>query len=1491
MARKAGSPPTATRESEPAAAVKDNFAVVGIGASAGGLEAFTDLLRYLPADTGMAFVLVQHLDPRHESILAELLSSKTPMPVLQVTGDTRVEPNRVYIIPPNSEMVISERTLRLQPRSSGIEQFHPIDTFLRSLAQDARANAVGIVLSGTASDGTLGLKAIKQESGITFAQNMSAKFDSMPRSAVAAGAVDFILSPKRIAEELSAISNHSYLQGPSESNLLDAGPVVHRILMLLRSNTGVDFTQYKQATIARRLMRRMVMRKTEKIESYLELLQNDPGETQALFDDLLINVTDFFRDFKVFEAAQAHVFPALLKGRNESEPIRVWVPGCSSGEEVYSIAIGLCEYMDQAGAEFLVQLFGTDVSDGAIAKARAGIYDESSMTNVSPERLRRFFVRVETGYQICRQVREMCIFSKHNIARDPPLSRMDLISCRNLLIYFSPALQKRVISTFGYALQPGGCLVLGTSESLGSLTDYFSTLDEEHRIYRRKTGIPAAAFDLSDLLASYSLHATPSEWTPRIIPSGNQGASAQSKVYIGDMWPSHLAPAGVVVNHKLEIIEIHGETEFFLHSSQDGEKPFLMALLREHLGPPVRAAIAEARTKNIPVRVDNAEVTREGHSRSIQVTAVPLTIPAVDPHLLILFESAVQPAGESNGAAAGGSVSGGSPEASTNVPHLERELASTREYLQSIIEELRSTNEEAQSANEELQSANEELQTAKEELQSANEELNTINAEMQSRNSELGQLNDDLVNLLSSMNMPIVMTGSDLRIRRYTPVAGKVLHLIGADVGRPISDLKPRINVPDLENILRHVLETLIPDEREVQDQEGRWYLMRIRPYRTTDNRIEGAVLQLLDVGDLKRSLEELKLARDYAQAIVDTVREPLVVLDRGFTIQNANSSFYEFADLPSTTALGRSIFEIAHRTLDSPEVHALLNELLERGTQMSDIEFEHESDGENHVMLLNARYLRNGHSSDLILLAFEEITERKRAAEARYRRLFESARDGIVILDATTGEITDMNPFAEHLFAYGRDEIVGRKLWEIEALQNQPRIHTAFEQIGDQGVLTFPDVSVQTKDGRNLQAEVIANVYLDKNGRSIQLNIRDLTERRKFDQELQHTQKLESLGLLAGGIAHDFNNLLTGILGNASLAWSDTPVDQPARKYLREVVSAAERASFLTKQMLAYAGKGRFITQTLDLDELVREISVLIGTSIPKTVEVRMNLRPDLPPIEADPGQIQQVVMNLVINGAEAIGENRTGRVDVTTDLAELTRDDIRSNYAADELSPGRYVRLEVRDNGSGMDEATRARIFDPFFTTKFTGRGLGLAAVLGIVKGHKGTIRVYSAPGHGTSFHVLLPVAKRVAPADVQKRADAGLTRFDGLALVVDDEELIRNLAAAILSRYGFQVLTAENGKVGVELFRQHKDQIRLVLLDLLMPIMGGEETLAQIQAIRADVPVILSSGFDIKEADRRFAGKTLAGFVQKPYSLSSLIDAVRQALPGKEHRATGA
>lgn len=866
MPKKKKSPPRRKKVSEhkPSIGVAPSsaFPIVAIGASAGGLEAFSNLLRALPPEPGIALIFIPHLDPTHESAMAELLSRTTRLPVLQASEGMRVACNCVYVLPPNSDMTISHGVLHLVRREAGRGQHMPIDSFFRSLAEDQRANAIGVILSGTANDGTLGLSAIKNDDGITFAQDDSAKYDGMPNSAVAAGVVDFILPPDGIAKELIRIRRQSSEAEPGAKDAFDGKDrLLKEIFRMLKSVSKVDFVDYKIATIRRRILRRMNINQINELDEYVKLLQHNPMEVEALYRDVLINVTSFFRNPEVFDSLREVVYPKILTDRSAQDAVRVWVPGCSTGEETYSHAISLVEVLSELRLEVPIQIFGTDLSESAIQRARAGFYKESIASDVSEIRLRRFFQKVPTGYQISKSIRDMCVFARQNVFSDPPFSRMDLISCRNVLIYLSPILQKKVIPIFHYALKHGGFLLVGNTEGLlGSSAEIFDLVDRKSKIYRKKSVPSPVTFGLAvSGLAEKSLE------KPQ---SGNENERPRTPTDVqreaDRLLLTRYVPGAVVVNDDLEILQSRGRTNRFLELPIGKASLNLLKMVRPGLLYELRALIDKARKNSAPVSKEGVVLEDGDASLAARLEVIPFRTPARDQrHFLILFE---ETSGEAPAAAGrkpakhptrttAGEIADGRE---VQIAQLKQELAGTKEYLQSIIEaqeatneELQSANEEIQSGNEELQSTNEELQTSKEELESANEELNTVNEEIQHRNQQLAQLNNDLINLLNSITIPMVMLGEDLHIRRYTPEAERVFGFSEHDVGKALTHLPLNLDVPQMERWMLDVMRDVALRTEQVRGRDNKIYRLRITPYRTLENKIEGVVLTLLDITDL----------------------------------------------------------------------------------------------------------------------------------------------------------------------------------------------------------------------------------------------------------------------------------------------------------------------------------------------------------------------------------------------------------------------------------------------------------------------------------------------------------------------------------------------------------------------------------------------------------------------------------------------------------------
>jgi two-component system CheB/CheR fusion protein len=885
--------------------------IVGIGASAGGLDAFTELIGALPPDSGLALVLVQHLSPKQHSALPLLLARNTTMPVIEVVDGVHVAANHVYVIPPNVHLELVGDQLVLSPRPDDRTQHTPIDRFFTSLAAAAEARSIAVVLSGTASDGALGIREVKAVGGITFAQTpSSAKQDGMPRAAIATGMVDLVLTPAEIGAELARIAHHPYVPA-----VLNYGKAIglpedqlKRIFELLRPVSGVDFRHYKLPTIRRRLLRRMALHRLTDIASYIKLLQSQPSEVRGLFEDLLIHVTRFFREPDSFEALKREVFPKLIEHRDPEQPVRLWVCGCATGEEAYSLAICLHEFLQENKSDLRVQIFATDVSDTAIEHARAGIYAPSIAADVGETRLRRFFTHSDGNYRVSKAIRDSCVFARQDLTKDPPFSRIDLVMCRNVLIYMDAVLQKRLISLFHYALRLDGFLVLGPAETVGTQAALFAVTDKKHRIHRKKNA-PVVLPDRSAFAADHSLP-SPRRQASADAPTPELTMQSEVNRVILDRY----APAGVVVDNDLQIVQFRGQTGPYLEPAPGEASLNLLKMAREGLLYGLRTALHAARKSKAPVRKTGLRLRIGNTSRPVAIEVVPLN--AIGrPHYLVLFEAK----GPSQTDKAVRSLRGkGHAVTEDDTAMLRRELAASRDYLQSIIQELEAANEELQSANEEilssneeLQSTNEELDTAKEELQSTNEELNTLNEELQGRNEEMSRINSDLMNLVGSVQIAIVIISSDLRIRRFTPMAEKVLNLIPTDIDRSIGHINPNIDCPDLEQLIAECMDTVTPIEREVRDRQGKWYALRIRPYKSVENKIDGAVLALFDIDQAKRSQQHASRVEAHAQAILRGAAAPMALLDAALHIKQANAAFARLLNAPLDAIASRQPGEL----------------------------------------------------------------------------------------------------------------------------------------------------------------------------------------------------------------------------------------------------------------------------------------------------------------------------------------------------------------------------------------------------------------------------------------------------------------------------------------------------------------------------------------------------------------------------------------------------
>jgi two-component system CheB/CheR fusion protein len=893
------------------------------------------LLHAMPADTGMAFVMVQHLDPSHPSILTSILQRATTMPVVEATDQMPVLPNRVHVIPPNRDMGIWHGVLQLSLPSEARGARMPIDAFMRSLAEDHGQDAVGIVLSGTGTDGTLGLRAIFGAGGLCLVQEPgSAKFDGMPGSAIRAGFANGVLPPDQMALTLldrvrlpitrpagSAESAPSVPAAPAApSGPLPTG--IGKILLLLRQGTGHDFAHYKKSTIGRRIERRMVQNGIDDPEVYARYLKEHPAELQTLFREMLINVTSFFRDPLAFAALKTDILPALLADKPAGYVLRVWVAGCATGEEAYSIAMIIRELVDDHlldhdhDHELGVQIYATDLDDEAIGSARTGLYPPNIAQDVSPERLRRFFREERTGYRVRKEVRDMVVFAVQSVIKDPPFTRLDLLACRNLMIYLEPELQDRLVPTFHHALNPGGVLFLSPSESIGAQADLFDPVDRKWKFYRAR---PSFASTRAVLASGHPWGATAAAG-PRTALAALAELPRALELQVGDLARRALlqtfAPAAVVTDARGKVLYIHGDTGKYLRPAPGLPSHHLVDMAREGLQLDLREALRQAADLGRPTLNRPVTLLQDGDTRTVDLSVRVLPDSDAGQGLLMVCFQEHAGADAAKTARRSRARQSQSPE-SLHIAALELELASAKEAMTAMFEEqqasneeLKSANEEMQSTNEELQSTNEELETSKEELQSVNEEMMTVNAELQTKIEQMALMQDDMKNLLDNVRVGTVFLDPKLRIRRYTRDASRIYRLQATDVGRPLADIRSELVGVDLLADAQTVIDQLTPVEREVHTAAGIWFLARLQPYRTVDNFIDGVVLTFVDVSDRINAVA-LRKARNVAESIIDTLHAPLLVLDAELHVLSANQAYYRAHGGTPDTVTGRLFFEL----------------------------------------------------------------------------------------------------------------------------------------------------------------------------------------------------------------------------------------------------------------------------------------------------------------------------------------------------------------------------------------------------------------------------------------------------------------------------------------------------------------------------------------------------------------------------------------------------
>ncbi len=1311
------------------AKVANEFPIVGIGASAGGLEPIEKLLENLPVQTGLSFVVIQHLAPGQQSMLPEILSRSTKMKVQQVKDAMHVEQDHVYVIPPGETLTLENGCLKLLAKNKFSK---PINDFMISLASEQKTRAIGIVLSGTGNDGTEGLKAIKAEGGITFAQDPNtAQYPDMPKNAVAAEAPDFVLSPEQIAKELGRIVNHPQLifSETKASEQEKAETDLKKIIMLLKTSFGVDFTHYKETTVNRRITRRMVISKTENMKTYVEYLRTKPSEQQSLFDDLLIGVTRFFREPDAFLALKEKVFPELVKNRSPDESMRVWVSGCSTGEEVYSLAIAINEFLEEkALTEIQVQIFGTDANEKNIEKARRGTYPKTIDEHVSENRLKRFFTSDNGNYRITKFIRDMCIFSKQDITTDPPFSNIDLIMCRNVLIYFDSYLHEKVLPIFHYGLKPNSFLVLGESESIGKFQYLFEPFIPKGLIYRKKQAQPQVMLDQDLFVPSAVKKATkPLAKIDLLTILGED---------VDRLITTEYGPATLLVNNNLDILVFRGDVTPYLSPESGTASLNISKIIRKEFRSQIQTAVYRAKKQNNSFK-ETVHFREKEAPRTVNIEIRPLKkAEYYEPFYLVLFTEVTLQDAQSlqEGESVASSLELESLK-DRQIRELREDLEAAKESMQSFVEgqeatneELHSSMEEVQSSNEELQSTNEELETAKEELQSGNEELQTLNEELKNRNQALGRLTDDLANLQTNIDSPVLIVDNNLKTRRFTTSAQELLKISPSDIGSSITNINLGLHIEDLEKTTKEVITELTVVNREVMGTEGRWYQMRIRPYLTEDKKIDGAVLSFSDITERKtRNEHEIESLTKYPTENPNAV----------FRVdQNGTISYHNPAAESLLTEWNRKFGERA-----TDQLKNLVFDALNLNKQ---IELE-ETFGDKTFLLLLVPSASEGYLNIYGI----DISRRKKAEESLRKQasLIDLSPDAI-IEKKVDDTITFWSQGAQSLYGWTKEEAIGQKSRLLLKTKFPEQFREILNKLEVNGRWSGEKIHY-SKLGREVIVESHWLATCNVQGKIVEIletNV-DITERKRLQTKLEEysknleklveertsqlkdAERLGAIGATAGMVGHDIRNPLQAITSDVYLLKTELvsmPESEDKKSVIESLDGIEKNVDYINKIVADLQDFARPLKPTVEEADLKLIVDELLKKNgLPENVKVNVNVESAVEKVRTDAAHINRILYNLVNNAVQAMPKG--GKL--TIHAYKESNDD---------------VLVIVKDTGVGIPEGVKNKLFTPMFTTKSKGQGFGLPVVKRMTEALGGTVTFESQEGKGATFIIRLPQKK---------------------------------------------------------------------------------------------------------------------------------------------------
>jgi len=1488
----------------------DQFYVVGLGASAGGLETLELFFTNMPPDSGMAFVVVVHLDPTHKTLLPELLARYTRMDVSLAEEGVTVEPNNVYVIPANRDITLNEGQLHLEEPLSPRGMRHTIDIFLRSLAEDRVDHAIAVILSGTGTDGTQGVKAVKEAGGIVVVQDEnSAKYPGMPQSAIATGVADIVISADKMPDKIIEITSRTPILTGTDGKASgkDVTDHLRKIFQIVNSRTGHDFSSYKTNTIMRRIERRMAVNNLDNLVDYISFLNEKADEAGALFKEILIGVTSFFRDPEAFEALREQVIPQIFKDRNPDDPVRVWLAGCATGEEAYSVAILLREFVRECRLEVKIQIFASDVDEVAIEHCRSGVYPDSISTDVNPERLRLFFRGTDSSYQVVKPLREMIVFAQHNLIKDPPFSKLDLLVCRNLLIYLNPEIQKSIIPLFFQALKPDSYLFLGTSETVGSNADLFRPLDKKWKLFQRRATGKRVDLEFPGGVPTRSVANKQAVQVGR--EEGLKPGSLAEKILI-----QRYSPPCAVINENLDVVYFSTRTSRFLEPPVGEPSQNIMKMAKEDLRPSLRAAIHKAFKDHENVVYENLKIHSGEQEEPFVLRVEPIKDPASAKGLaLVIFEPSGKYVVPVPSAEKQVRRVEDEDEKDLLIRQLEEQLQITNDELQSTIErmetsneELKSSNEELMSMNEEFQSTNEELETSKEELQALNEELVTVNAELESKIEELGQANNDMENLLSSSEIAIIFLDHQLRIKRYSPAMAKIFNLINSDIGRPLHHLSGKIDYPALSKDAEKVLDNLSVIEQEVSMPEGdRIFLMRVLPYRTMEDVIDGVVVTFIDITERKKS----EIDQSHLAAIVKGASEAIIGITLEGKITSWNHGAEQIYGYTSEEMIGSNINRLVPPE-KSDEATKILSKLKK---------------GDGGKTLETVRCCKDGKKIDVSLSVSpvydkqkniigasrisRDISRRKRleadlrksvdkeqSRRAEVEAILEAVPAAVLIThDAECKVITgnrtahellripaggntsksDPEAPVEHFSVFHN----GKELWpdnlpiQRVAKSGQPLWHFEEEILFDNG------------DRISLLGNIVPLLNTDGDAAGVVAAFIDISDRVQAEIALGKAKKTAEIASDAkdsfmANISHELRTPLTTTLGMLELL-ADTKLDEAQTK-CHELANASGFALLrLIDDLLDFAkdgvGKLDIAQEPFALEKCVVDaVALMKDKASKKGLSLELDFGERLPRLViGDCERLHQILFNLIGNAIKFTAE---GKIQVTVE------------HTPSEDIP--MCRFTVADTGIGIPEAELENIFDRFvqvddsLSRSYAGAGLGLTISKNLVEKMGGAIKVESKVDKGSVFTFILPLkeaTESTQKAESKVSTDLADSSFvqNCRILLAEDDVMIRNLMQIVFDKYDCDYSIVGNG--AETLSASKTGSFDVILLDIQMPDMDGFEVVRQIRESEAEqekhTPVIALTAHAFPEFKKRCLETGMDGYISKPIEVKELFSQIER------------